>query len=311
MPVSAKQPRLRKPSRRSTRVTGRKFASDAPMPIHLVYRLEPHQRIRPLVAMMASEVNLAHSLDLASPFVLKLSDLSGLTLKADFITGVSKRLQDRGVAHAAGPLPIHRLHSTENNGYPLRRTLLVVFNGEAGRITAELKEVSDILNIRGVGWDEKSALNDLELRFERLIQTKVRIPPHAQRVEDTLLVSIINRLIDWNRFREENPLPTPLWGKLLRRRNGQPIQVQWLLGPHGKRHKTTALPATHDHPTFLALNEGQWFKAVVKEYPDRVEWIEPPYHVPDPEDPQERKRAWEAIPTIPADQPDVWPLREE
>ena len=50
---------------------------------------------------------------------------------------------------------------------------------------------------------------------------------------------------------------------------------------------------------------------VVKEFADHVEWIEPPSEVPNPEDPQEQRKAWEAIPTSYADQAGVWPLKDE
>jgi len=56
------------------------------------------------------------------------------------------------------------------------------------------------------------------------------------------------------------------------------------------------------------LQKGQWFHATVKQYPDRLEWVEEPYSVPDPNDESAREKAWQAIPTTRADQPGTWPV---
>jgi hypothetical protein len=46
----------------------------------------------------------------------------------------------------------------------------------------------------------------------------------------------------------------------------------------------------------------------VKQHPDRLEWVEEPYVVPDPHDLAARRQAWEAIPTVLADQAGAWPV---
>src|SRR5438105_1457077 len=73
---------------------------------------------------------------------------------------------------------VQRLRAEEDNGYPLRRTLLVVFNRVGRQVTAEFKEVAAILEIRGLGADEADAFRDLERQFDLVVRTKVRIPPH-------------------------------------------------------------------------------------------------------------------------------------
>jgi hypothetical protein len=87
------------------------------------------------------------------------------------------------------------------------------------------------------------------------------------------------------------------------------MTIHWLLGPAGVRRDTGLLPRRYAHARLLALRQGKWFRAVVKEYPARIEWIEPPEQAPDPEDPAERNKAWAAIPVVIADDPDVWPLK--
>jgi hypothetical protein len=299
-----KQGGARRRPPRSVRVTGRKLSSPAHEARHAAFQLEPLdgvralvarmgiEHIRALVALMGSEASSPQLLELASPFV-------GGTLR------------DHGELHAIGTREINRLRSPENNGYPLRRPLLVVFNREPGRVTAEFREIVDILEMRGAGLDEESALRDLEARFDRLVREKVRVPPHARRVEDLPLVRLVNHLVNWEQFERENPLPRLLWGQVVKQAASGRSRIRWLLGPGGIRKQTTSLPRAYGNAFLAALPPGRWFRAVVKEYPDHVEWIEQPDEAPNPEDPEERRKAWEAIPTSFAGQPGVWPLKEE
>jgi hypothetical protein len=217
-----------------------------------------------------------------------------------------------GVSQVARPLAVQRLRSpelAEHHGYPLRRIQLVTFNREKAVVTAELREVSRLLDLRGLGIDEDAALRDLERRFDQLVQEKVRIPPHARRPEDDRIRLVINHLIDWNEFDRENPAPHLLWGRIVSQCASARPRVHWLVGPDGVREQTGVLPLKLVSPYFLQLNGGDWFRAVVLDYPERVEWIEPPTRSPDPTDPAVRKAAWEAIPRIVANKPDVWPLK--
>src|SRR5262249_10230610 len=216
----------------------------------------------------------------------------------------------RGLSHSVRPRRVQRLRSDENNGYPLGRPLLVLFNREGIIVTAEFKEVAAILDVRGVGLDEESALRDLEVRFEKLIREKVRIPPHARRRKDENIRLVINHLIDWEQFDRENPTPHLLWGRIAGHGASPRPTVYWLVGPDGLREQTRVLPHRLTSPYFLPLQTGDWFQAVVLEYPDRTEWVEPPLRSPDPTDPAVRKAAWEAIPRIVADKPGVWPLKK-
>jgi hypothetical protein len=284
MPAIQKQVTQRN-GRRSIRVTSRQLASPCD---HAACGLDPWEEVRSFVPLTAPDARPNDRHDGGASFVDSTEELKGRTVR-----------------------PVERLRSEEYHGYPLRRAVLVVFNRDGRKVTAELKEVAGILKIRGVGMDEESALRDLEVQFEKLVREKVRVPPHVREKKDLPLVLVINCLVDWKRFDRENPLPTPLWGQVLKHRNGHSPRIRWLLGPNKIRKQTTPLPASHTHPFILELPEGQWFKGVVKEYPDRIEWVEPPYRVPDPTDPEERRRAWEAIPTIYADQPGVWPVKGE
>jgi hypothetical protein len=255
-------------------------------------QLKPRDGLRHIVALMGSEASTKELLfELAIAF--------------------QQHLPDRGDPHAVGTREINRLRSAENNGYPLRRTLLVVFNREPGRVTAEFREISHIRLLRGTGLDEDSALRDLEARFDRLVRERIRLPPHARRDEDLPLVLLVNHLVNWEQFERENPLPRLLWGHVMKSTASGRSRIHWLLGPGGIRKQTTELPPPYSHAALAALPAGSWFRGVVKEFADHVEWIEPPSEVPNPEDPQEQRKAWEAIPTSYADQAGVWPLKDE
>jgi hypothetical protein len=210
------------------------------------------------------------------------------------------------------PRPVKRLHApepAEHHGYPLRRTQLVIFNREKAGVVAELTELSRLLGLRGLGTDEDAALRDLERQFDQLVREKVRIPPHARRPEDDRLRLIVDHLVDWKEFIRDNPTPHLLWGQIVSHgASGRP-KVHWLVGPDGVREQTGVLPLKLVSPYFLQLNDGDWFRAVVLEYPERLEWVEPPTRSPDPTDPEVRQAAWEAIPRIVADEPDAWPLK--
>jgi hypothetical protein len=317
MPLTQKtRARSARPAGRSVRITGRKLAGTAPRTVHAVYGLEPRDHVRSIVAMLASSEQQQRTLlDIAQPFLDDIRELSGLPGSgADqlrhFIQQVYERMQIRGVAPSARFRLIQRMGSAEHRGYPLRRTQLVTFNREREGVTAQLREVGDVLKIQGLAIEDNHALRDLERQFERLVQTKVRIPPHAQIPGDRPIVDIVNHLVDWEQFERENPPERPLWGKVLRQERGLRVQVRWLVGPGGIKGQTSYLSGPYLHPTFRHLRPGQWFKASIKEYPEQVEWIEPPYEVPDPENQTAREAAWEGIPTIEASQPNAWPLEE-
>jgi hypothetical protein len=264
---------------------------------------------------MSSHQNSDHLLDLSSVFIESWEDLEGLPIcwegsPTDRLARIKESLRDRGIAHVVPPLRIDRLRSAEHSGYPLERTLLVLFNREKNCVIAELKEVSQLLDVRGIGIDQESALRDLERRFDLVVQTKVRIPPHARHDRDEHIRLIVNHLVNWEQFDRENPTPHLLWGRIASHGTSPRPKVFWLVGPDGLREQAHILPRRLISPYFLTLQNGDWFQAVVLEYPDRIEWVEPPAQSPDPTDPAVRKAAWDAIPRVVADKLDVWPLKK-
>jgi hypothetical protein len=299
-------------------VTGQKYAAKSPPVVYQKFGLEPRDRIRPVVAALGSEVNWEQLRALYSSFVEIYHDPTGLpagrpelgTMQKICLDTAQEFFWDRRSAQVARPFALQRLRSPEHGGYPLRRTLLVIFNREQGHVTADLKEVSSILGIRGMGVDEASALGDLERHFDRLVREKVRIPPHAQHEQDNPIRIIVDFLVDWEQFARENPSPRLLLGRVIKPADPGPMKVQWIFGPQGIRHQALAIPRQYENVYFTRLARDDWFKAVVLEFPNRVEWIEPPAKCADPKDPAMIQAAWDAIPRFAANEPDIWPMKE-
>jgi len=155
-----------KPGRRSVIVTGRKYAAAAPPVVLRYFGVEPHDRVRRIVATFASESSRKDLIVLYSAFVEHPRDLAGMPLRSTDLGAMEETLSWRGIAQAVRPRRVQRLRSSENAGYPLRRTLLVTFNREQGHVTADLREIASIFPIQGIGADEDSAFSDLERRFD-------------------------------------------------------------------------------------------------------------------------------------------------
>jgi hypothetical protein len=133
------------------------------------------------------------------------------------------------------PRRLNRIRSQEYaGGYPLRRTLLLMFDRDGQGIVAQIREVSAAFGLRGEGYDIESAIDDFERRFERAIRENVRLPPHAKTDATQRVARIINHLVDWPQFELENSSRRVLWGQLLRPATARKAaEIRWLLGPGG------------------------------------------------------------------------------
>jgi hypothetical protein len=296
-------------ARRPVIITGRKYAATAPAVVHRFFGVEPPDRVGPIVATFGSESSWKELIVLYSAFLENASDLAGLPLKQTDMSTMENVLSCRGFSYIVRPRRVHRLRSSENTGYPLRRTLLVTFKREKGHVTADLREIASILSIQGIGPDEDSAFRDLERRFDELVREKVRVPPHVKRPQDELIRTVVNHLVDWEQFQRQNPTPRLLFGRVIDATPFGPAKIQWLLGPQGIQNETAPLPWQYRNAYFSALHAGDWFRGVVLEFPEGVHWIEPPAKSPDPTDPANRKAAWDAIPRFEANEPDAWPVK--
>ena len=119
----------------------------------------------------------------------------------------------------------------------------------------------------------------------------------------------MGELVDWERYERENPLVQPMWGQIREKRADGSLWIHWIIGPDSARDVEALLPARHVPLPLGGMEEGRWFYGTAKCYPDRIEWIDDPSDVPDPEDPVARQALWDSLPRIPADEPGCWPMK--
>ena len=61
---------------------------------------------------------------------------------------------------------------------------------------------------------------------------------------------MLNHMVNWEQYEQENPVLQPLWGRV-KRRASRGLSVLWLIGPAGIRDATGILP-DKDVPASLA-----------------------------------------------------------
>jgi hypothetical protein len=225
-------------------------------------------------------------------------------------------LQSRMLARAVGyaaiqPKEFHELRTENGIRYPLRHPLDVALRkiGESAR--AYLPETDALHSLAGEGNNYSAAIKNFAAGFHRLVETHWRKPAHLQTQEDEAINRVLNNLIDWNRFRQINPIEQPLWGKVLGWLPRNRIAVRWFIGPNEERDKEAVLTAKEICSGLLAIPVGHWFYGAGKVYPTRIRWTQSPVEVPDPSDRHAIEQAWDLIPRKVLAEAGAWPLREE
>jgi hypothetical protein len=274
--------------------------------VRRAYQLDPREGVREVVARLASDQSRDQLMDVAKSLRENVFEniVYGLLQGAMY-----QWLADSRNQSIAGPVSVNRILSPSHDGYPLRRTYLVTVNREPGGVVAEIREVSPIIALRGRGAELSLALDDLFRCFDRLVRENHFIPPHVRKPQNERIDAILNHMVDWEQFERENPMSQGLWGQVVSHLPRGRVKVRWLNGPDGIANRSTVLSGRWAHPALQQLKEGQWFHATVKQYVDRLEWVEEPYLVPDPYDQRAREEVWQAIPTVRADQPGAWPVQ--
>jgi hypothetical protein len=193
--------------------------------------------------------------------------------------------------------------------YPLRHPISV--NIAAGPAGLSIEPTGGDLRglLAGHGPTLEAAEEDFGRCFDRLVQENRAIPPHARTDENERIAGILDDLVDWERYRRDNPLIQPMWGQVRERRADGSLRIHWIIGPRGARDREEDLPVRDVHPSLAAIPVGRWFEGAAKSYLDRIEWIEHAEEVPDPKDPEARRALWESLAKVPADEPDCWPLK--
>ncbi len=201
------------------------------------------------------------------------------------------------------------IHVPGKAAYPLRRPVsLSVVSGSTGiSIKPQGSDLQGLL--AGCGPTLEAARDDFGRRFDRLIQENRAIPPHARTPDNERIVRILDDLVDWERYEQENPLTQPMWGQVRERRADGSLRIYWVIGSSGVEDREAILRSEDVHPSLAAIPISGWFYGSARCYPDHVSWIEPPDDAPDPEDRAARLELWESLPKVPADEPDCWPLR--
>jgi hypothetical protein len=186
---------------------------------------------------------------------------------------------------------------------------LVRFVPHPDGFRVESPALEEVPGLRGHGESAEAALLDLAGNLHRLVEDHHRVPPHLQSEANRQVDQLLNELIDWDRFRDLNPVEQPLWGQVLERRSDGSLAVHWFLGPKDVRDRPGVL-APEDVPARLSrFKAGEWFYGSAKAYPDRLRWTRRPTKVPDPHDRRAARQAWDRIPRVLLADMDTWPER--
>ncbi len=291
--------------RGSALITGRKFAVSRPEAARSAYRLDPREGVREIVAQLASDHNREELMALAEVLRERLNEGS---LRGGLQGTLYRLLAKSSNQSIAVPIPVTRIPSPAHNGYPLRRSYLITVNRELDEVVAEIRELNPIISLRGRGADVESAFDSLARLFDRVVRENHFVPPHARMPANDRIDAILNHMVDWERYEQENPVIQPLWGRI-KRRSTRGLSIFWLIGPAGARDVAGILPVKDVPDALGRMSKGQWFYGTAKCYTDRIEWEEEPHAVPDPHDHEARRSLWESIPKVPADEPGCWPLK--
>lgn len=199
----------------------------------------------------------------------------------------------------------------EKAAYPLRRPISLSVVPEPAGISIEPlgNELRGLLTGRGPTLE--TAKDDFGRGFDRLIQENRAIPPHARTSENEQIALILDDLVDWERYEQENPLIQPMWGQVRERRTDGSLRIYWVIGPNEIDDQEAILRSQDVHPSLANIPVGRWFYGAARCYQDRVDWIDPPGEAPDPEDEAARLEVWESLPIEYADEPGCWPVHEE
>lgn len=155
----------------------------------------------------------------------------------------------------------------------------------------------------GTGKTKEEALDNLKLNFNQFIENNWWVLPHERTETQKNNASLINKLVDWEQYRKDNPVEEFVLGKIIEIKE-KTAKVHWHVG-HGENWQFDEyLPIKDLESLGAELKEGTLFGGTLKVYEDRVEWIESPYYI------KEREFNWDDIP--PAETTgESWPKKKE
>ena len=147
--------------------------------------------------------------------------------------------------------------------------------------------------------------------LDQLIKTHVRKPPHLVTEEDQEVINRLYEVIDFDKFWIDNPIELPLMGKIIRKFKNGSLLVDWTLAPD--EAGVDRLDVENVHPALNQMPIDSYFYASGKFYSEtnQLEWTDEPKIIPDPYDEKVIREAWDKIPKVYANTPNVWPLKNE
>jgi len=197
----------------------------------------------------------------------------------------------------------------DKSPYVLKEPLAFKVVEEQNRVLIQPIGLHDRQELFAEGEDLSKAWEDFGRRFDRWVQRNWRVPPHARTAKNARVIRILDHLVDWERYKLDNPLVQPMWGRILGRSADGGLRAFWIFGPDQARNQEATLAKGNVPPALREMRVGQWFYGTARCFPGRVEWIEVPRPVPDPEDEKARAELLESLPVVFANEPGCWPLR--
>lgn len=204
---------------------------------------------------------------------------------------------------------VHELKAEDGTRYPLKMTIDLAQQKIGDSIRYYLPHSEVLETLVGEDRDDKAALRNFAAGFHRMVKTHWQKPAHLHTDADEKVNGVLEHLVDWERYRQVNPIEQPLWGKIIERRSDKSITVEWMIGPHVERGATTAMKPKDVCSQLREISVGCWFYGSGKVYPSKIEWIDQPVESPDPYDRDAIAQAWDLIPRSVLSEMDAWPLR--
>ncbi len=197
------------------------------------------------------------------------------------------------------------------SAYPLRCPILlcVVMRSDGVSIQPLGDSLGHMLTAHGPTLE--AALENFGRRFDLLVEANRAVPPHVRTPENQRIAGILDHLVDWYRYEQDNPLAQSMWGQVRARLADGSLLVFWLSGPNEARNREAVLPGRDVSRSLSEIHVNDWFYGSAKCFPDRVEWIDLPERAPAPDDMEARKVLFDNLPKEFADEPGCWPLKAE
>lgn len=203
------------------------------------------------------------------------------------------------------------LVSDDGTRYPLRVPIDIAKRLIGRSLRFSFMQSETLSRLTGEDTDEQTALANFASGFHRLVNTHWKKPPHLHTTEDEKMNRVLDHLVDWDRYREVNPIEQPLWGRVVESLDNGDIRVHWVIGPNENRGDTTVVRSKDVCSALRAIPTDNWFYGSGKVYPTRIEWIDQPVEVPDPHNRDAIREAWDLIPRHVISEADAWPLKHK